>query len=101
MQEINRGHCALQILSRNTRQAAALATDSYVETFVALFAQLGYRDVLAHFHAGLYLHTYLAHDINLGFDDVLVQFVGRYAVSEHTAGFGIAFEHSRLVPHRR
>ena len=99
MQEIDGGSGAFQLVARNTRQTAALATDSYVEALIALFAQLGNGDIFADLHAGLDLHAYLAHNINLCLDDFLVEFIGRNTVSEHTAGLLVLLEDSGFVAH--
>ena len=72
MQELDCCGATFQVLSFDTRQTTALAADCHIETFVALFAQLGDSNIFAHFYAALDFHAYLAHDIYLCVNDVFL-----------------------------
>ena len=75
MKELNRSCYSFEILTRNSRQTAALATYGNIECLVALSAQLIKGDILAYLYASAYLDTYLLHYIYLGINDFFAEFV--------------------------
>ena len=101
MQEVNGSGHALCVLTRNARQARALAANCHVEGLVALCTQLVEGDVLAHFHACAYLHADFAHYVDFRVDDLLVELVGRDTIAKHSARLRILLEHGRVVAHGR
>ena len=100
MQEIDGRGGSGQILAGDAGKFAALTADGHVKALVSLISKLLYSNIFANFHASADLHTDFAHDVDLGFDDLLVEFIGRDAVLQHTAGDFVFLEHGGFVAHR-
>ena len=96
-QEVHRHRAALDVLTRDAGQTAALATDRHVERLEALLAQLGERHVATDLDAVANLGAHLLDDGDLGLDHALLQLVAGNAVGEHAARAGVLLEDDRLV----
>ena len=85
------------VLARHSRQSSALASDCDIKRLVALRSQLVESDVFAHVDSRLELDSEFTQHVDFRFDDVLFEFVGRNAISEHTAKALVLFEHGGFV----
>ncbi len=96
-QEIHTSLNTLRIFTGNTGEPAALHSDSDIEAFVTLLAQLLNGNIFPDFHTAFDLDTHLADHIDFRVEDIFFQPVARDAVDEHTAGFFFFFKNGHRV----
>ena len=96
-QEVYRSHNALSLLSGDSGLASALASDRNVESLVALFPELGNRNVLSHFNSSFDFNAHFLHHVDFCLNNVFFELEAWNSVNEHTSGNLVFLENSRAI----
>ncbi len=101
MEIINGDFSAFGRIVSDTRASSALAANRNVESFVALFFEVSDSDVFSDFDAAFDFDAKFFHDVDFSIDDIFLEFVGRNAVSKHTAWLFVFLKDGWGVAHFR